>query len=287
MEKTDSKILVTVLLVVVAVNSGFSQGAWNKAQGEGFFKLSEMVIISDEFYTPEGTTQRIKTAGVYITSLYGEYGLSDKLTAVVFLPFFVRNTINEQNFSISTNDEKGDQSNSFGDVNIGLQYGIKQSGPFVLSASVLLGLPVGETSGGRTEILQSGDGEFNQLLRLHAGYSFYPAPFYMQGAIGFNNRTKDFSDEFHFSFEAGASIKESLSLALKLGVLQSFNNGDAATSQTGIFSNNLEYVTVGPEISYLLNEKFGVSASVFSALSGQNILANPAFNLGVVYSLKK
>lgn len=287
MKKIESRILFAALLSIVSINGVFAQGAWNKAQGEGFFKLSEMVIVSDEFYTPEGTTQRIKTAGVYITSLYGEYGLSNKLTAVAFLPFFVRNTINEQNFAISTNNEEGDESNSFGDVNIGLQYGIKQSGPLVLSASLLLGLPVGETSGGRTEILQSGDGEFNQLLRLHAGYSFYPAPFYMTGAIGFNNRTKDFSDEFHFTIEAGASIKESLFVALKFGVLQSFNNGDAVSSQTGIFSNNLEYVSIGPEVSYLLNEKFGLSASVFSALSGQNILAKPAFNLGVVYNLKK
>ncbi len=288
MKKMESRILIaTFLLMAIIVTAANGQGAWNKAQGEGFFKLSEMAIVSDEFYTPEGTTQQIKTAGVYITSLYAEYGLSNKLTAVTFLPFFVRNTINEQHFAISTNNEEGDESNSFGDVNIGLQYGIKQSGPMVLSASLLLGLPVGETSGGRTMILQSGDGEFNQLLRLHVGYSFYPAPFYMTGAIGFNNRTKDFSDEFHFSFEAGASIKESLFVALKFGILQSFNNGDAATSQTGIFSNNLEYVTIGPEVSYLVTDKFGLSASVFGALSGQNILARPAYNLGVVYNLKK
>ena len=276
-----------LLLFTIVVFTASAQGPWNKKQGEGFFKLGQMAIVSDKYYTPEGTRQTIKTAGVYITSIYAEYGLNDKFTAVGFIPFFVRNTINEQQFAISPNTEEGDESNTFGDVNIGVQYGLKQNGPFVLSASLLLGIPSGETNGGRTQILQSGDGEFNQLLKVHGGYSFYPAPFYLAGAVGFNNRTKDFSDEFHFTFEAGSSIGKSVFAALKFGLIESFNNGDATASQTGIFSNNLEYVTFGPEISVLLGKGFGVSASVFGALRGQNILGRPAYNLGLVYNLKK
>ena len=282
------KLRYSIIIALVFTTLQLSaQSPWTKKQGEGFFKLSEMIIVSDQFYSPEGSIQDIKTAGVYITGLYGEYGLTDRLNVVGFVPFFVRNTIHEQEFAISPNNEPGDESNSFGDVDLGFNYGIKQDGPFVLSASLLFGIPSGETSGGNTEILQSGDGEFNQLIRLHAGYSFYPAPFYATTSVGFNNRTNGFSDEFRFSLEFGAAIKQNLFAALKFGILESFNNGDATASQTGIFSNNTEYVTFGPEVNYFIGKGFGVSASVFGAFSGQNILASPAFTLGLVYDLKR
>lgn len=281
-----SKSVVTLLVTMLAASSAYAQGAWTKEKGKAFFKLSETIIVSDDFYTPEGTIQEIKTAGVFISSIYGEYGLTDKLTAVAYVPFFFRNTINEQNFAISTNTESGDESNSFGDFNVGLQYSLFKKGPFVLSTSALLGVPTGETSGGDSEILQSGDGEFNQLLRIHGGYSFYPAPIYAAGYIGVNNRTRDFSDEFHFGIEAGAVIKESFFVAMKMGMIESFRNGEAASSQTGIFSNNLEFISIGPEIAYLFENGLGISGSVFGAFSGQNILASPSYSIGITFELK-
>ncbi len=279
------KNILILVAVLASTSLSLAQGAWPKENGKAFFKLGQTIIVSDEFYTPEGTIRTIKTAGVYITSLYGEYGLSDKLTAVAYVPVFFRNTINEQQFTLSPNVEEADEANSFGDMNIGLQYGILKKGPFVLSTSLILGVPTGQTDGGDTQILQSGDGEFNQMLRLHAGYSFYPAPFYAAAYVGVNNRTKDFSEEFRLGLEAGAGWK-SWFFALKMDWVESFANGNAESSQTGIFSNNTEYISFGPEVGYQLGAGFGISASAFGAFKGQNILANPAYFVGLTYELK-
>lgn len=283
--KKLNQFLGLFIVLVFSTFDGYAQGAWTREQGKGFFKLSETIIISDDFYTPEGTIRTIKTAGVFISSIYGEFGITDKLTAVAYVPFFFRNTINEQTFAISPNVEPSDESNSFGDFNIGLQYGLFKQGPLVISTSLILGVPTGETAGGNSRILQSGDGEFNQLLRVHAGYSFYPAPFYAAGYIGVNNRTNDFSDEFHFGLEAGGQFN-SFFLALKLALVESFQNGDAESSQTGIFSNNTEYVSFGPEVAYFLDNGLGISGTVLGAFSGQNILASPSFSLGFTYEIK-
>ncbi len=278
------KILQIAFALLLTVQL-FGQGAWPKSQGDGFFKLSETIIVSDGFYTPEGTIRDIKTAGVYISSIYAEYGITDKITAVAYVPFFFRNTINAQEFTLSTNTEESDEANSFGDFNVGLQYGLLKKGPMVLSASLLFGVPSGQTDGGRTQLLQSGDGEFNQLLRLHAGYSFYPAPFYAAGYVGVNNRTKDFSDEFRLGLEAGATVNKWF-FALKMDWVESFQNGDAESSQTGIFSNNTEYIAFGPEIGYSIGGGFGVSGAALGAFKGQNILASPSYTLGLTYELK-
>lgn len=277
---------VLIALFSFATISSWAQGAWPKGKGEGFFKLSETIIVSESFYTPEGTIRDIKTAGVYISSFYGEYGLTDKLTAVAYVPFLFRNTINAQEFTLSPNTEEADEANSFGDVNLGLQYGLLKKGPLVLSTSLIFGIPSGQTDGGNSQLLQSGDGEFNQMLRLHAGYSFYPKPFYAAGYVGVNNRTNNFSDEFRAGLEAGTSIK-SWFVALKMDWVESLQNGDAEASQTGIFSNNTEFISFGPEVAYNFKNGLGISGSALGAFKGQNILASPSISLGVFYDLKR
>ena len=272
-------------MLILLLSSGVyqfatAQSAWTKKQGSGFLKLSEDIIVSGDFYDAEGNIVDITTTGIYITSLYGEYGLSDRFTGFFYVPF-IRSTLNEQRQINSGLTTPGDEANSIGDATIGLAYGLKQSGAFVLNVSLALGLPLGDTRGGDTQLLQSGDGEFNQLIKLNAGYSFYPAPVYATAGIGFNNRTRDFSDEFHFNLEVGVTLAKNLNAALKINNVTSFNNGDPQASQTGIFSNNLEFLSIGPEIAYDINERFGVSANVLGAASGQNILASPSFGFGV------
>lgn len=276
---------IAFLLLLLGTSLTQAQGAWPKEKGKGFFKLGQMFLVSNRFYTPEGSITDIKTTGVFISSVYAEFGITNKLTAFTYVPFFFRNTINKQTFSISPNVVPAEESNSFGDFNIGLQYGIFSKGPLTVSSSITLGIPSGETAGGKSQVLQSGDGEFNQLLKLHAGYSFYPAPFYASTYVGVNNRTRDFSDEFHYGLEIGASFR-SLFVALKLAAVESFQNGEAATSQTGIFSNNTEFISFGPEISYSIGKGFGISGAVFGAFKGQNILASPSYNIGLVYEIK-
>lgn len=275
--------VILILVFASVINLSLAQSAWNKKKSKGFIKLAQTAIVSDQFYDAEGNIQDITTAGVYITSLYGEYGVSNKITGLVYFPFFFRNTLNEQFLVNSGTTVPGDNLNSVGDSFIGASYALKQEGPLVLNVSLILGLPIGETSGGDTQLLQSGDGEFNQLVKFNAGYSFYPLPFYASASIGFNNRTKDFSDEFHMSAEVGYTFKEQLNVALKIYNLTSFENGDAATAQNGIFANNTEYLAFGPELSYTFKNNLGVSATAQGAFSGQNILASPSYSFGAFY----
>ncbi|NJM26575.1 MAG: hypothetical protein HC859_14985, partial [Bacteroidia bacterium] len=107
----------------------------------------------------------IVTTSLYSTSFYGEYGITDRFTGIVYLPFFVRSTLNEVRYNQSGNSIPGDAVNSLGDAEVSLKYGLIVNKPIVMSATLTLGLPLGETRGGDQQILQTGDGEFNQMLR--------------------------------------------------------------------------------------------------------------------------
>lgn len=276
------------LILIIGLASMFltvqAGGGWPQPKRGGYFKLGQNAIIAPRFFGPAGDVVDITTISLYTTSIYGEYGFTDRLTGIGYFPLFVRSTLNEIKFQQSGSTIPGDELNSIGDAELGLKYAIITNKPVVLSASIILGLPLGETGGGESQILQTGDGEFNQMVRLDASHSFYPSPLYASAYGAFNNRTKNFSDEVRFGFEVGAVFKKIIPI-FKLNVVQSLNNGGAAVVQNGVFSNNTEYISPTIELNYQLREKIGVTASGAFAFAGQNILAAPNWGVGVYLKL--
>jgi len=129
--------------------------------------------------------------------------------------------------------------------------------------------------------LQTGDGEWNQMITLDASHSFYPKPFYITASLAFNNRTKGFSDEFHYGVEVGYNPSERFTAVLKTYIVNSLYNGNTDTSAAnGIFSNNTEYFSFGPEIIYGLSDNIGLTAGGGFAFSGRQILAAPNWSIG-------
>lgn len=282
MKKQQIQLLFSLLLI--STSSAFA-GGWLQGKGNGYFKLSQTALRGDRFYNGDGKSVRITTAGVYNTSFYGEYGLSDKLDVFAYAPLVSRLTLNDVRSSTGR-FQKGDELTAIGDADIGVKYGIRQGKSLVISASLLLGLPIGNDAGGETGLLQSGDGEFNQLLMVDVGYGF-DFPLYANVGVGFNNRTNDFSEEFRATAELGYKWRKKLTLSAKFATVQSLNNGNPKGSAgTGIFSNNLEYVSFGPELSYLFSEKVGFSMGYATASSGQFIIAAPSYSFGIFMELR-
>jgi len=263
-------------------------GGWTYQKGKGFVKVSQSAIYGDRLFNLDGEIIDVTTIGFFSSSAYGEFGITDKLTAIAYVPFFARNTLNEVKV-IQQNGEElpgsgspGDELNSIGDIDISLQYGFYKSETWVASVRLQLGLPTGEVTGGETGILQTGDGEFNQLIRFdlsrtisdNGWVSFY---------AGFNNRTNDFSDEYRLGGEVGTKFGSSFLAVAKLDIVQSFNNGEAEVSQGGgtIFSNNTEFVSPAIELAYELDNELGFSFGAGGAISARNIIAAPNLEVGV------
>lgn len=275
-------LLICLVYASLAVLAG---GGWPQAKGSGYYKLNQNWIIADSFYGPEGDLVSIRTTSLYTTSLYGEYGITKRLTVILYFPFFVRNTLNEEQYSPSGTVIPGEALNAVGDTDISFKYGLIIDKPVVLSATLLFGLPFGKTSGGEGGILQTGDGEFNQMLRIDASASFYPAPVYASAYVGFNNRTENFSDEFRLGAEVGYTFFKKLTAIAKLDIVQSTYNGGEEVAENGIFSNNTEYVSPTLEFGYAVQERWGVALSGGFAFSAKNILASPNFGVGLYAKL--
>lgn len=151
-----------------------------------------------------------------------------------------------------------------------------------------LGIPLGKDSGGTGGILQTGDGEFNQLIQLDASTSHKfsdKVNSYASLYAGVNNRTGGFSDEFRFGSELGFILADKVILIGRIYGVESFENGESNVggNSSSVFANNAEHFSYATEVGYKFSKKFGVSATYLKAFSGQLIFANPAYSVGVFY----
>lgn len=278
---------VIIGLLISSTFSAFAGGGWVAKKGEGYFKLNQSYVDASSFFNAAGESISITGLGLYTTAVYGEYGITDKLTAIAYSPLFVRTVLNREvseNTGLTLAD--GDTYNGYGDSEIGIKYGIIKDKPVVFAVTLMAGIPSGATGVGNTELLQTGDGEFNQLIQFDVSSS--KQNFFFGLKTGFNNRSNDFSEEFRYGGEFGYA-KQNWYTVFKYDGVKSFNNGDVNAGGNGgsIFSNNIEFDLVSLEGGYFLNSSLGVSAAVLYPLAGKRVLDAPNFNLGVFYKLAK
>ena len=256
--------------------------AWTQPRGEGYYRLGLRALQARHFYDPGGTRVPITTVGDYVASVYAEYGITDRITAVAYAPFFERITLNELVGRPSgTVVVEGDAASGIADPTLGVRYGVLRGGPAVVSLGLQLGLPLGQDE--QPNGLITGDGEFNQLVSVAAGYSFYPRPVYAMASVGFNNRTRGFSDEVAYQVEGGVTWRQTVLVIGRLRGSESLENGSGGTGPGGIgglYSNNVRYLTLGAEVAYLFAGGYGVAVGAETAVYGQNVLSAPVFTVG-------
>jgi hypothetical protein len=257
-------------------------GGWPKKKGTAYYKLAYSSINALHFFDKNGERVALNNdLGFYTWSFYGEYGITDRLTVMTYLPFATTAKLHQQT------NAPGGSLTTIGDTNIGFKYGLMVDQPNVLSASLTLGLPFGKTSSdtsGGVNSLQTGDGEFNQLLKIETGHSLSNG-FYASSYLGVNFRSKGFSEEIQFGGEIGHVGGQLISI-VKFQLVQSLQNGDnSATANADFFNNNMELFSISPELAYKFSENAGISANYQFLVSGQKTLASPMTTIGLFIEL--
>ncbi|NQZ75448.1 MAG: hypothetical protein HRT61_04960 [Ekhidna sp.] len=255
-------------------------GGWTKQKGTAYYKVSHWWVNAAKQFTFDGTSAPAFQEGIFNSSIFAEYGVSDRFTAIVNLPY-----------SKSANDIES--ISGIGDTDVAFKYRInKMDAKFAFAGTLLFGLPLGEDAGGTNGTLQTGDGEFNQMMRLDLSKSFQIGSVNAYGNIysAYNNRTDNFSDDMRFGLEIGAGfVQNRIWAILRLDVVESLENGAASTALSDgatIFANNTEYVAYTYEIAGYITDKIGVSAATASVFSASNIFAAPSYSLGVFLDMK-
>ena len=283
------------LLLLGLSSASIAGGPWTHTKGKGYVKVAEWWVVFDQHYTDVGQLDPNVTTGIYNTFAYAEYGFTDRFTGVLNAAVFSRNYMN--NLVSGTTGEvlvPGESVNTLGDIDLTAKYSLTKKGAkFPVAASLMLGLPTGTAAAGTQNNLQTGDGEFNQMLRLDVGNGFNIAKGiggYWSAFAGVNNRTNEFSEEFRFGLEVGAGLANNkLWLISRLTGIESFKNGPPSgnLTSTSIFANNTEFTSLGFEAAYYATDKLGVSVGAAGAFRGEIIAAAPSYSVGIFYDFSK
>ena len=267
----------------------FGTAQWTQKKGTGYYKVGAWFLEANQHYADKGLLDPNATRGIFVTNLYGRHGITDKITLVGYIPF-TRVYQNEQIFTSGNPGQPGEAVNSFGDIDLAVEVQIFKRPKWVLATSLTLGVPSGNNSGGSDGSYQTGDEEFNQIVKVLARNSFKIAKhsFYAKGSLGVNNRSNGYSDEIRLGFETGSQVfKNKFLLLVRLNTIQSFFNGSlsAENSNGSIFANNVEVTNLGGEINYFITKKWSASFGYSIPLSGKNIYKATALAGGIAYKL--
>ena len=127
------KYPIIIAVFFFSLSSLTAGGPWPQKKGNVYFKLSEWWLTFDQHYTDQGLLDPNITTGLFTTSLYTEYGISNRLTGILYAPLLTRNFMN--NLVSSTTDEilvQGEAINRIGDVDLSLKYALSKGDKFIL-----------------------------------------------------------------------------------------------------------------------------------------------------------
>lgn len=254
-------------------------GAWPQKKGTGYYKLDFRYMGSNKIYNSDGEKVWIPKLQDMTIGLFGSYGITDKLTGFIGVAAFKSIKLDTVSSAVNFDTDVS----GFGDINVGLKFGLGKIGKTVFSTKITFGLPTGKSTpdGG----LWTGSGDFNQALGLEIGHSFYPAPFYLNGGVTYNNRSKGFSDEFSYIIEGGYKIFNTLSLIVRFHGQVSMKNGDSnVIGGFGTFMNNQQFIAYNAELVYKFTKNFGVKGYYESGGNGKNIISTPVISAGIFFT---
>ncbi len=273
-----NRFVFAALLTCVMISDSFiaHAGGWTQPKGKGYFKLSQQVIRAESLFTANGSKTEIPTVSGYTTSLYGEFGLTDRVTLVGYMPVYAHFGVDVEGF---------DSTAGVGDGDAGVRIGILTKGPTVVSLQAMAGLPLGESGG--DIVLWTGDGEFNQHVSFQVGHSLYPAPAYLIGEIGYNNRKSsdnrddNYADELRYSLQAGYTIAERMGVSVWLRGVEALDRADDEFHPR----NDLEYLSFGAQIDFHVSPNAGITAGMSRFTRSHNLLDAPVWEVGLFLKL--
>lgn len=272
---------LTKLIILLLSISAFSQSPWTQKKGKSYTQLSFTSIANYNalFGDPDYNTEREITDNTL--QFFGEYGLSDKTSLLVNIPFKMIKTGDLTSPSITAIPLTSSATeSSLGNIEIGLKHNFYNkkwllSGQFSIEANT--------SSYDASSGIRTGYDAWSFSPLLLAGRGFGKT--YVQGFLGANIRTNDYSSNFRIGGELGRKLGKHIWLIGFVDVSKSLENGDivlpAQNRLTGLYVNDQEFGAFGLKAIGEFSDKFGLTVGYGSAFFGNNVAKQGALTFGL------
>jgi len=268
-----------IIILLVAVSAQFTQGQspWTKEKGKAYIQLG----VSGLFYNKaqiNGINTTLAADYTDITTqLYSEYGITDKLEALLIVP------IKFAGFETVANNTSRNLS-GLGNLTLGLKYKIYNE-----KWKISTGLQY-QANTSKNDLITGLSTDFNAntyLPYLSAGTS--TGKWYYFGNIGYGYMTNNYSDYLKFAAEIGYNINPKGHLILALDTKNPVAKESAFTTNLTRWPSYLDrqtYNAVGLKYNYEFSpDKYGANISAFGAFGNDNAPLAPSINFAIYAKL--
>ena len=265
----------------------FAGSGWVKKKGQTYYKLNQSWVSSSFYFNSLGVLDASLSSTLFTTSFYMESGLGDNWSLELYVPFYTRHTLTRE---IAQGSEVvfDDALSGLGDINFGVKNSLLNKDFMSLSATFMLGVPLGTTREAEDGFLFTGDDELNGMVKLDMGIPFGSKNFagYFNTNVGYNLRGQNFNNELGYGAELGLSAMES-----KFWLISRINGiramkGTSGEQQASVFASNVNFLNYSIEADIYMTEKLGLSVNYVGNISGNDILIAPTYNVGFFYDVK-
>ena len=260
------------------------QNGWTQDKGKYYTQANIAHFSSNKFYGTEGNLfdggSDFKSTALHV---YGEYGISSRLTSTLNLPFIFHRFSTTETVS------------SLGSIDLGLKYRLLKNFPLSIQADFSIpttdGIQFAQSKvanqlGTFDEInLPTSDGEFNIWTTLAASKSTQNGNtfFGLFGAVNF--RTESFSNQLKIGGEVGHLFFDKLYLIGKVNILDRIGDGESSGTASFLFGEGTSYTSFNFTTMFKLNERLMLLGSL-SNVSGtfvkrRNVYSGTSFSIGV------
>ncbi|HJZ87038.1 MAG TPA: hypothetical protein VKN99_17820 [Polyangia bacterium] len=283
---------LTCALLLASAPGVAAASPWTRDAGGLYLNLSYARIAASSYFGPNGGKPAIGADYTQQTlGLYAEIGLQERWLTALCDWQLVR--------SASLSD--GPSAAGVGDLRLGAASGLLVA-PFRLTATLLLGLPVGDPAPGVGGDLATGGGDLTLEAHLAAGHSLVLGPVGLYGILdaGFRKRglasrdgtmptpaTTRYADELLYLAELGAQIRkpgfDRVWLAVRSNGLDSLAaDRDIVDGYSGLRPGT-RYTGLGIALDARVVATWHVGGEVDSALDARLVPAGAALKLYLAF----
>ena len=268
--------LLLVLLVALPPSNAAAGGGWVKKKRGFYGKVSVGSLRSNRYYSLTGTLNdqgaQFRQTSV---NLYAEYGLTNRLTAILNVPAWRSNRF------ATTGRTTG-----IGDAMVELKYGLL-TGKIPVAVSVAPSLPIGKSRALVADVntpgslinLPIGDGELNVWTRLYASLPISSRA-YVSFDGGLNLRTQGFSNQY----TAGAEVGYKVGRVWVNGTIRQLATIGTPNPNKGsfVYGEGLAYLGYSVGAAVPITSTISLTVDYANLLSGQrNVYAGATLGVGL------
>ncbi len=266
------RALLGLVLATSVGGAPVGAGSWPVGDGGLYASVTASYQSSDELATPSGAKERIPEFERRELSLYVEYGLSDRWTAIVKAPLAIDSSI-----------EGFGSAHGPGDLAVALQRQILARGPWVLAGRATVQAPTGDEELGRS-LLPTGSGVWEGEATISVGRSFRDGAVWSYLDAGHRVRGSGLSDAFAYRLQFGGHVGRRVDLAWNVSGIEPYEerSGRPVGAAAGL-GDGVRFLAWGPQLLVGLRDRWSVDAQLERTSRARNLATGTTVRLGLSF----